>query len=146
MTDTSERAAILDCMAGFIAMRSGIDSRDYFSDWRDRDGVAAFKADQRSIARDGREARQLLAFVRGRESITATDLRAALRGNFSGRLSWDGAALDYTPGQYGPTEYRTAACAVLAGAIRDYWRADGNDWRKLAKGQFGRGIASRWFS
>jgi hypothetical protein len=37
-------------------------------------------------------------------------------------LSWDGKRLDYTTGQYWPTEYRRAAAAVLASALWSYWR------------------------
>ena len=32
--------------------------------------------------------------------------------------------LDYCTGQYWPTEYRAAACVVLASALWAYWRAD----------------------
>jgi hypothetical protein len=56
--------------------------------------------------------------------------------------------VDYTTGQYFPTEYRNAACAVLAQAWRSYWRDCGYDAdriRKAARATFGRGIASRWF-
>lgn len=34
------------------------------------------------------------------------------------------AAIDYCTGQYWPTEYRRAVCAVLASALRDYQRAN----------------------
>lgn len=146
MDKNTERDRILDAMAAFIAQRSGIDARDYFETWRDRDGVKAWHADKREHGRDGREARELLAFVRGRDGIDAATLKGAMQSAFSGRLSWDGRALDYTPGQNGSTEYRAAACAVLAQAIRVYWCSDGNDWRKLAREYFGRGMASRWFN
>ena len=152
-TDGIEKAAIIDCLARFIAQRGGPDSRDYFESWRDRDGVAAFNADKREYYRDGREARAMLAYVRDRDGITAEGLKAAMRSAFAGRLSWDGTALDYTPGQNGATEYRAAAAAVLARAIADYWR-DGMDdsapkWprvQQLARVQFGRGYVARWFN
>jgi hypothetical protein len=146
MEQATERDRILSAMAGFIAQRSGIDARDYFETWRDSEGVKAWKADKREHGRDGREARAMLAFIRGREGIDAAALKSAMQSAFSGRLTWDGEALDYTPGQNGATEYRAAACAVLAQAIRVYWRGDGNDWRKLARDYFGRGAASRCFN
>ncbi|HEY4356011.1 MAG TPA: hypothetical protein VGN16_09710 [Acidobacteriaceae bacterium] len=74
--------------------------------------------------------------------------------------------LDYCTGQYWPTEYRRAACAVLASAIWYWWREecmpepttvdDGNKrydnlsagdfLRRNARREFGRGIQSRWFN
>jgi hypothetical protein len=81
--------------------------------------------------------------------------------------------LDYCTGQYWPTEYRRAACAVLASALWTYKREkcmpepmiQGEDKRYLLRGagkspdavsagdwmrhqfkrEFGRGIANRWF-
>jgi hypothetical protein len=89
----------------------------------------------------------------GRDGIAAEGIVAACRA-FAGRLQLverDGAvAVDYTTGQYFPTEYRKAACAVLASALWDYAReqgyATGNEIRKWARQEFGRGIASRWFN
>jgi hypothetical protein len=57
--------------------------------------------------------------------------------------------VDYCTGQYFPTEYRAAACAVLATILWDYISPEcktGNDIRKWARAEFGRGIASRWFN
>ena len=74
---------------------------------------------------------------------------------FSGRLEItersDGAIkIDYCTGQYFPTEYRKAACAVLAYSLWHYWRDCGYDTyeqiQKQARAELGRGIASRWFN
>lgn len=75
---------------------------------------------------------------------------------FSGRLeiverTANGIKLGYTTCQYFPTEYRKAACSVLASLIwrmarRDYPSLDGIHLRKRMAKQFGRGIAKRWFS
>lgn len=146
MEAKAERAAILDCMAAFIAQRSGIEARDYFENYRDREGVAAFNSDRREVARDGKEARTLLAAIRWREGIDADCLKGALQSAFGGRLSWDGEALEYTAGQNGSTEYRAAACAVLALALRRYWRAQDMNATETAKREFGRGLSSRWFN
>lgn len=85
------------------------------------------------------------------------------------------AVIDYCTGQYFPTEYRRAVCAVLASALWYYTREhcmptvgtapcgsgkaeadkyfDGKkavsagDWlRAHFRNEFGRGIAARWFS
>lgn len=141
-----EKSNAIALLRAFIGQRSGLTWRDYYYDWRDAEGVKAYKADMRSIARDGREARALLAFVEGRDSMTGEDLRVAARRAFSGRLTLEDDQIDYCTGQSFGNEYRAAVCAMLASAIIEYWRSDGNDWRKLARGQFGRGMASRWFA
>lgn len=154
--ELTERDAILECLAAFINQRSGIEFRNYGD-------VRAFRSEQRSITKDGKQARELLAAVRWRSSIDADALKAALRGAFSGRLTWDAERrrLDYCAGQYFPTEYRRAVCAVLASALWGYFRenmpADGEGSRKkgesagdylrrTARREFGRAIAGRWFN
>jgi hypothetical protein len=109
-TDATERAAILTALDAFIRQRPGLDARNY-----DR---ASYAAEVRSIGRDLQDARALLRAVELRPSITA----ATLKEELSGRLSWDGKRLEYTTGQYWPTEYRRAAAAVLASALWSYWR------------------------
>lgn len=140
----TERDAILAAIAAHVAQRSGIDGRNYGGD---RD---AFLGDYRPMLQHGRDARAMLAQIRWRDSIDAAALKEALRSAFSGRLSWDSEKqrLDYTTGQYFPTEYRRAACAVLAGALWRYWAENAKDAdaiRKTARRELGRGIASRWF-
>lgn len=110
-----ERDAILHALRRWIAQRPGLEFGNYGE-------VAAYRSEQRSIARDKREAETLLAYVERHPSIDAARLREAFRSAYSGRLSWDGTRLDYTTGQYWPTEYRRAACAVLASAIWDWLR------------------------
>ena len=109
--------------------------------------------DYRPILRAGRDARILLAAVSGRDGITVESIKGATRA-YAGRLQLierdKGVAVDYCTGQYFPTEYRNAACAVLATALWDYALAQGyktgNEIRKWARDEFGRGIASRWFN
>jgi hypothetical protein len=108
-TDAAERAAILTALDAFIRQRPGLDYRNY-----DR---ASYAAEVRSIGRDLRHARALLRAVELRPSITA----AMLKEELSGRLSWDGKRLEYTTGQYWPTEYRAAACRALSVALWSYW-------------------------
>jgi len=114
-TDTAERDAILTALDAFIRQRPGLDYGNYGD-------PSAYRAEVRSIGRDLQDARALLHAVELRPSITAAMLREAFQSAFSGRLSWDGARLDYTTGQYWPTEYRRAAAAVLASALWSYWR------------------------
>ena len=63
--------------------------------------------------------------------------------------------IDYCTGQYWPTEYRKAVCAVLASALRNRKRADmpddtgdlsHGDWlRDQFRREYGIGISKRWF-
>lgn len=142
------KETILNALAKHIAQRSGIDARNYFSDWRDTEGRKAFAAEYRKILREGRDARTLLHAVRRSHSITTDDILAASKRAFSGRLSWneEKQRWDYCTGQYFPTEYRAAACAVLASALWRHASEGGCDVRRWACDEFGRGIKSRWFN
>lgn len=146
MSDTharEQRDAILEALANWIKQRPGLDFRNYGD-------VKAYRAELRSITQDLHDARTLLTAVGWRSSIDGPALEDAFHA-YSGRLSWDGKSLSYCTGQYWPTEYRRAACAVLASAIwnytrENYPRADGNALRALLKQEFGKRIAKRWFN
>lgn len=114
-----------------------------------------FNDDYKKVLQQGKDARTLLAYVEAENTITAEDLRQALKSGFAGRLEIvedsKTSRLSYCTGQYFPTEYRAAACAVLASAIWNQIRRlpnmeTGHDIRKHAGRLFGRGIASRWFN
>jgi len=150
-----------------------MDPRNY-NDWR------SYRAESRSVTKDLHDARALISYVACRDSITAERIVAASRGAFSGRLTIeprgkDGFAVSYCTGQYFPTEYRKAVCAVLASAIWDWAREEcmpepkyvhhgkgtagpfltekryaglsaGDYLRRFARRELGRGIAGRYFS
>ena len=166
----TERAAILAALDAWIRQRPGLDYGNYASGWNDAEGRRAYFRELRSITRDLHDARALLAAVGWRDSITADNLKHAFCA-CSGRLTWTpsvndaGGTLDYCTGQYWPTEYRAAVCAVLARALWDYFRdnatpdgtdTDGNktfkgkSWgeyiRATARRALGRGLAARWFN
>jgi hypothetical protein len=139
------KQAIIRALYKFINQRSGIDYRNY----GERE---SFMGDYRPIVKHGKHARLLLQAVALRDSITAGQIMQATRA-FCGRLQLvergGKAAVDYTTGQYFPTEYRSAACAVLARCLWDYWREDcktGGEIRKVARRELGRGIAAKWFN
>lgn len=143
------RADILHALAAFAESRPGLNPRDYIRDWRDTEGRKAYAADSRSITRDLHHARALLTAVR-LSGITEAQLVEAFRA-FGGRLSWDGTRLDYCTGQYYPTEYRRAVCAVLASALWAYFRDDcgcdtGDKILAAARRALPRAIVSRWFN
>jgi len=63
----------------------------------------------------------------------------------------DRVEVDYCTGQYFPTEYRRAACAVLASALWEYWRpavykdGQGDKIRAIARRELSSRLARRWF-
>jgi hypothetical protein len=142
-TATNEKARIMAALDAWIRQRPGLDFGNYGD-------ARSYNAELRSIGRDLAEARTLLRAVET-SGMPADCLREGFRA-FSGRLSWDGAKLTYCTGQYWPTEYRRAACAVLASALWMYHRPDvtgddqGGQLRRKFRRMFGRGLASRWFA
>jgi len=149
MTTQLDKNTILDALEKHIAQRSGIDARNYFSDWRDTEGRKAFASEYREILREGRDARTLLGAVRRSVTISAEDIIVATQRAFSGRLTYnvENQRFDYCTGQYFPTEYRAAACAVLASVLW-HWseRPTAASKRQYFKREFGRGIQQRWFN
>lgn len=138
------KQAIIDALRAFIRQRSGLEYGNYGD-------PVSYRAECRSIARDKREAETLLAAVSWRDGIDADALIKAAEGAYSGRLTIKepqprgriGVDIDYCTGQYFPTEYRRAVCAVLASALWDYQRANMpapygyrvESWSQLGKGR-----------
>jgi hypothetical protein len=114
-----DKRAIIAALDRWIRQRPGLE----FGNYGDR---KAYAAELRSITKDGTQAKTLLRAVERRDGITAEMLVKAAEGSFSGRLSITErngkVVIDYSTGQYWPTEYRRAVCAVLASALWDYWR------------------------
>jgi hypothetical protein len=111
--------------------------------------VTAYRAEARHITQQLKDAQHLLSAVSWR-SISAEDLIDASRNAFGGRLTIDAApdavTIDYTVGQYWPTEYRAAACAVLSQALWEHWRRSGSSPTATARRELARPIAKRWFN
>jgi hypothetical protein len=150
VVNTITKENILTLLEEWINQRPGLDPRDY--GWG-RDGWLNYRQESARITRQKQDALILLRAVEYSQ-ITAEDLIKAFRA-YSGRLQLahneKGHYLEYCTGQYWPTEYRAAACAVLASALWDYHRPDyadddhaGDKLRAMFKRRFGRGIASRW--
>lgn len=115
---TNDKERILIALENFVSQRPGLEPGNY-SDWR------SYRSEAAGVTRDRHHFDRLCRYVAMHESITADMLRVAFCA-FSGRLTLtetDGKTrLDYCTGQYFPTEYRKAACAVLASAIWDWTR------------------------
>ena len=148
-----KKQQIIAALYAFIGQRPGLEYCNYGE-------PVSYRAEVRAIGRDLTQARELLRYVDLRASITADDIIKASESAYSGRLTItardDGTvAIDYCAGQYWPTEYRKAACAVLSQAIRAWTRAHcmpadtakpGDYLRASFKREFGRGMAARWFN
>lgn len=165
---STERQQIIAALYKFVRRRPGMDPRDY--------DYAGYNSERRQVHRDLQRAERLIRAVEIRQSIGVEQLKAAFKRAFSGRLSYWPAGeiinhggshtssspyprLDYCTGQYFPTEYRKAVCAVMASALWDYWRdgyqkpppevsaglSVGAKIRKSARQEFGLEIAKRYF-
>ena len=115
----SRKEHILQALDAHVRQRSGMDARNY-SD------ATTYRAEQRRVIRDLHDYRILRSAVVWRD-IDAGALLEASRRAYSGRLTItertdSTVAVDYCTGQYFPTEYRRAACTVLASALWDYTR------------------------
>jgi len=143
------KETIIAALRAWIAQRPGLEYVNYGE-------PTSYRAELRAIARDKKDAQTLLTAVE-LSAVTVDQLKDAFRA-YSGRLTWEedgkgGGRLDYCTGQYWPTEYRKAACAVLAQALWDEARGalpegtpePGNIIRARFRRLFGRSIQARWF-
>lgn len=164
--DATRKQDIMQALAAFVAQRPGLESGNY-------GGQSSYRSEMRSITRDRHDYDSLAVAVAWR-GISADDLIAASKEAYSGRLTIREAGdrrvtVEYCTGQYFPTEYRKAACAVLAGALWGYARAcmpkptihhntetgevveryeglRAGDWlRRYFRREFGARIQRRWF-
>ena len=148
-----KKQQIIAAMYAFIGQRPGLEYGNYGE-------PVSYRAEQRAITKDRHQARQLIRDVELRDSISADDILAAAKGAYSGRLTIvtrdDGkVSVDYCVGQYFPTEYRRAVCAVMASVLWNWKRTQcmpagiekpGDYLRAGFQREYGRGLASRWFN
>lgn len=147
----ASKSVILAALRAWVNQRPGLQFCNYGE-------CKSYRAELRAIARDKRDAETLLTSVELADGISAYDLRDAFPHAFSGRLSWEedgkgGGKLGYCCGQYWPTEYRKAVCAVLSSALWNHYRDEmrdeerpGDALRAKFRRLFGRSLASRWFN
>lgn len=129
-TPITDVAVVFEALEAWINQRPGLDPRDYGIETEG--GRAAYRSEVRQIGKDRTRALKALDESRGLEP--RPDL---LADAFSGRLEWIPAntpvphmgvtaqgKLNYTTGQYWPTEYRKAAAAVLESYISAWRQAE----------------------
>jgi len=148
-TERAQRYNLLRALETFAQQRPGIDPRNYGT-WTD------YRSESRRVTQDLHDFHAILAAVE-RSEISAADILQATRA-YSGRLeiiaplTLDRFEVQYCTGQYFPTEYRRAACSVLAQALWDYHREDvqghprpGDKLREKFTRMLPRRIARRYF-
>ena len=143
------KAKIIAALYKLAGSRPGLEYANY-------DDPVAYRSESRTITRDLHDARTLLRACE-LSSLGEDCLLAGFRA-YSGRLSCKlqggTVRLDYCTGQYYPTEYRRAVCAVAASALWDHYRDDipkdaerpGDLIRAKFARMFGGRIARRWFN
>lgn len=148
-TKQATKEVILTALRAWINQRPGLEYVNYGE-------PTSYRAELRGITRDKKDAQTLLTAVE-LSAVTVDQLKEGFRA-YSGRLTWEedgkgGGRLVYCTGQYWPTEYRKAACAVLAQALWDEARAaipdgaekPGDVIRGNFRRMFGRVMQARWF-
>ena len=111
MKATKDNALTL--LIQFANQRPGLDFADYGD-------ISAYRSESREITKDLHDFRELLSLANWRGIPNLSELVYLELCNKSGRLCINDAGdLEYTTGQYFPTEYRPAACRVLRNII---WR------------------------
>lgn len=113
---TPEKQSLIAALRAFVRQRPGLEFGNYGD-------LRAYRQESREITRDLHHAEILIDAVAWRDAITAGRIIEGAKHAFSGRLKiTDQYRIDYCVGQYFPTEYRRAVCAVMASLLWDYWR------------------------
>ena len=71
--NTTEQTAIA-ALVKFAKQRSGIDRRDYFSSWSDKEGVKAWRDELKSVSQDLQRFNEALSIAEA-EGVTDEDFR-----------------------------------------------------------------------
>lgn len=139
------KQTIIDALNRWIAQRPGLEFGNYGD-------VSSYRAELRSIGKDLQHARAMVNYVAWHDSITADMIMSAADngGRLTLTVNGDKVRIDYVTGQYWPTEYRRAVCALMSSVIWVWLRENceyrtGDDIRKAARRELGQSIANRWF-
>lgn len=147
---TMTKSQILDALHAFVRQRPRLDAANYGS-------RAAYQSDYRRIRQQLNDFERMLVAAERTPEIAVPELKDAFRSAYRGRLTLTEGqngepVLSYQAGQYFPTEYRAAACAVLSQALWDAARvryaplSHTGDWlRAHFRRRFGAALQRRWF-
>ena len=153
----ADKSVIIAALHKWIAQRPGLEFGNYGD-------VSAYRSEMRSITRDLHHARTMINYVAWHDSITADMILGAADNGGRLTMAVDGnkVTINYVVGQYWPTEYRRAVCALMATVIWHWLRENapvdagpidkfsnlqnvGDYIRKSAHRELGASIARRWF-
>lgn len=141
MTNVLNSAALL---VDFVQQRPGFEFANYGN-------VTAYRADMRESTNDRSDFYELFSFAISK--IGSEQLSAAIYSQLDkgSRLYIVTGKMHYHTGQYFPTEYRAAACRLLANILWAYVRGNygfntGDDIRKYFRRQFSRRICKNYFN
>jgi hypothetical protein len=150
----------IEKLVKFVNQRSGINPNDYYSDWKDTEGIKAYRSETREITKDRTDFFELLSLAQRRIDNFEEKLTYNLI-HTNGRLVLKNGELEYVTGQYFPTEYRPAACRIVAQLIwNDYMSEehdtktngiesvykDGHAIRKALRQQLSRRVMKNYFN
>jgi hypothetical protein len=140
---TYDKNEVLGLLNSFVHTKPGLESGNYAD-------AKSYNREKASITQQLMDARKMINFCL-LHSVRFTDWTFSA---YAGRLVYTPptkhvrASVEYHAGQYYPTEFRAAVCAVLSSAIQDYHRECGytiDEIREQARKELGYGIANRWF-
>lgn len=141
----ADKSTIIAALHKWIAQRPGLEFGNYGD-------VSSYRSEMRSITRDLHHARSMVNYVAWHDSITADMILddADNGGRLTMAVDGNKVTINYVTGQYWPTEYRRAMCALMATVIWHWMREHcdcktGDDIRKAARRELGASIARRWF-
>lgn len=109
-------------LVDYAAQNPGLEYGNYCSGWNDKNGRKAYFSEARTITKEWTKLCELVLEANN-VGVTDQDVIEASGRAFGGRMTWtkatdtQGAGWQYCAGQYWPTEYRAAACAVFEKAI-----------------------------
>ena len=137
----NRKQRILETLDGFVNQRPGMEVREYGTGpeaWK------LYRAASREITKDMHDYYAIRGQIAWRDSIDADALVRAFNRRLTIVEDGDKIRLDYCAGQYMPTEYRKAACAVLASAWWDVTREDCPDFETDDAGDFVGSNPGQW--
>ncbi len=101
----------------FVNQRPGLDFADYGD-------AKIYNSESREITRDRNDFYELLSLFLMRYEEKANEVLTYNLIHTNGRLTLNGDSLEYTTGQYFPTEYRPAASRIISQLI---WNSYSNE-------------------
>jgi hypothetical protein len=136
---------VSNALLSFVNQRPGFDFANY-----GRDGVKYYRADMREATNDRADFLELYSFAAAK---LGTDIQGAILSELDkgGRLCLVCGSIEYHTGQYFPTEYRAAACRLMANILWAYVRSNyafgtGDEIRKYFRRNFSRRICKNYFN